>query len=152
MEKRVFFMVTLLVTAGMAMAQGQGPRGGKGEKQDPKVQAERRTERMAKELSLNDTQKQQVLELNLAQAQQRAECKPTTPPTEGEKPAKPTAEEREKFSKEREAQCAAYDAKLKTILTPEQYTKFTEQKASCDKKGKGGKDKKKGGERKQKNS
>ena len=150
MEKIVFLMVTLLMTAGMAMAQGQGPRGRKGEQQDPKVQAERRTERMVKALSLTDAQKQQVLELNLAEAEKRAECKPTKPATEGEKPAKPTAEEREKRRQEMETQRTAYDAKLKTILTPEQYTNYTEQKANRDKKDKVGKDTKQGDERKQK--
>ena len=33
---------------------------------EPKVRAERMTERMVKEYSLNDTQKQQLLEANLA--------------------------------------------------------------------------------------
>ena len=155
MKKIFFIMVTLLVTAGMAMAQGpgpKGPRGERGEKQDPKVQAEQKTERMAKTLLLNDAQKQQVLELNLAEAEKRAELRPTTPPAEGEKPAKPSAEEREKRRQEMEAQRAAYDAKLKTILTPEQYTKFSERKNNQEKGSKDKKGKKKGGDRKQKNS
>ena len=58
MKRIVFFMVTLFLMGGVMMAQG--PRDGK--KMDPKARAEKMTERMAKELSLNDTQKQQLLE------------------------------------------------------------------------------------------
>ena len=138
----------------MARAQGKGPKDGKGEKMDPKAKAELVTEKMAKDLSLTDKQKQQVLELNITEFTGKAECKAKpVAPAEGQAPQKPTQEEREKMRAEREACRAAYDAKLKTILTPEQYTKFTEQQNKNNKDGKkGGKDKKgnKGGERKQK--
>ncbi len=156
MKKVVFMMVALLMTAGMAMAQGRGEKGG--ENADPKVRAERRTERMVKELSLNDTQKQQLLDLNLAEAQKLAECKakPATPPAEGQQPAKMTQEEREQKRQAMEAQRAAYNEQLQKILTPEQYAKYTEKQKDCNKKGKDGKKKGKdakcSGDKKQKKS
>ena len=151
MKKIFFIMVTLLVTTTMVMAQGKGPKDGKQEKVDPKVRAERVTERMTKDLSLTDKQKQQVLELNLASFTQKAENKPMPKPkVEGEAPAKLTKEQREEMRSEREAERTAYDAKLKFILTPEQYTKYTELQAKrkdADKKGPKDGKKNKGGDR-----
>lgn len=152
MKKIVYLMMAFLMTAGMAMAQGNGHRGGKPEQKDPKVRAERQTERLAKELSLTDAQKKQVLDLNMERMQNKAECKLTKDAAKGENKTKPTAEEREKMREQKKANCSAYDAKMKSILTPEQYTKLTEMKANRDKKGKGenGKrGKERGGERKQ---
>ena len=63
MKRISFLLVALLMVGGMAMAQG--PRRG-GQNMDPKERAERMTERMAKEYSLNETQKKQLLEANMA--------------------------------------------------------------------------------------
>ena len=154
MKKIFFVMMTLLMSASMIMAQGRGPKDGKQENVDPKVRAERMTERMAKDLSLNDTQKAELLKLNLAEVEKRAECKanPQTPPSEGENPAKLTDEQRQQMRAEREAQRTAYNAQLQKILTPEQFTKYTEQEKNRDNKDKKGKDGKKGGDRKSKKS
>lgn len=62
MKKIGFLIVALLLTGGMAMAQG--PRNGN--KMNPKERAERMTERMAKEYSLNEAQKKDLLEANMA--------------------------------------------------------------------------------------
>jgi hypothetical protein len=57
MKKIGFLIVALLLTSGMAMAQGM--RNGK--KMDPKERAEKMTERMAKEYSLNEAQKKRLI-------------------------------------------------------------------------------------------
>lgn len=62
MKRIVLLIVTVFLMGGMVMAQ-QARRGDK--MADPKVRAERMTERMAKEYSLNDMQKKQLLEANL---------------------------------------------------------------------------------------
>lgn len=63
MKRIVFMLVAAFLMGGMAMAQ-HARRSDK--MPDPKVRAERMTERMVKEYSLNDTQKQQLMEANLA--------------------------------------------------------------------------------------
>lgn len=63
MKRIIMIMVAAFLMGGMVMAQ-HARRGGK--MPEPKVRAERMTERMAKEYSLNDTQKKQLLEANLA--------------------------------------------------------------------------------------
>lgn len=54
MKRIVFWMVALLLMSGMAMAQGN--RQGGRQQMDPKTRAERMTERMVKEYSLNEDQ------------------------------------------------------------------------------------------------
>lgn len=63
MKKIVLMLMAAFFMGGMVMAQHVR----RGEKMpDPKVRAERMTERMAKEYSLDDNQKKQLLEANLA--------------------------------------------------------------------------------------
>lgn len=62
MKRILLILVAVFMASGMIMAQ-EAQRGKR--KADPKVRAERMTERMAKEYSLNDMQKKQLLEANL---------------------------------------------------------------------------------------
>lgn len=63
MKKFVLIGMAAFLMGGMAMAQQPENRDDK--RPDPKVRAERMTERMVEEYSLNDTQKKQLLEANL---------------------------------------------------------------------------------------
>lgn len=62
MKRIILIMVATFFMGGLVMAQ-HARRGDK--MPDPKVRAERMTERMVKEYSLDDTQKKQLLEANL---------------------------------------------------------------------------------------
>lgn len=149
--KKVALLLVVVLMSGLAMAQQS--RGDKQKNMDPKAKAEQRTERMAKSLSLTDAQKQKVLELNIAEAQQLEANRPEKPAKDQQNTEAAKAE-RQKWQEKKQADKTAYNAKLKTILTPEQYTKYTEIQAkrdstdNCKKDGKrqGGKDgKNKGG-------
>ena len=70
MKRIVFWMVALLLMSGVAMAQGN--RQGGRQQMDPKARAERMTERMVKEYSLNEDQKQQLQDVNLTWVQKMA--------------------------------------------------------------------------------
>lgn len=118
MKKIGFLIVALLLTGGMAMAQG--PRNGK--KMDPKERAERMTERMAKEYSLNEAQKKDLLEANMAFTEKMANR------------AEDKKAEREELRKEMQNNRDAYDAKLKKILTEEQYAAYSKKQAERQKK------------------
>lgn len=106
------------------------------------------TERMAKEYSLNETQKKQLLEANMAlmekmgtrpgkmkpemrqgkegqsQAIDSCTCK-----QDKRKAPRMSKEDREKMRQEMKASREAYDASLKKIMTKEQYEAYTKQKA-----------------------
>ena len=118
MKKIGFLIVALLLTGGMAMAQG--PRNGK--KMDPKERAEKMTERMAKEYSLNEAQKKDLLEANMALTEKMANR------------AEDKKAEREELRKEMQNNRDAYDAKLKKILTEEQYAAYSKKQAERQKK------------------
>lgn len=98
-------MIALLLMGSMAMAQGH--RKGGNREVDPKERAERMTERMAKELSLNDAQKKELLNANMDLV----------------------GKDREKIREEMKASRDAYDAQLKKILTKDQYADYTKKKA-----------------------
>ena len=146
MKRIVFWMVALLLMSGVAMAQGN--RQGGRQQMDPKTRAERMTERMVKEYSLNETQKKQLLEANMAlmekmgtrpgkmkpemrqgkegqsQATDSCTCK-----QDKRKAPRMSKEDREKMRQEMKASREAYDASLKKIMTKEQYEAYTKQKA-----------------------
>ena len=61
MKRIVLIWMAAFLMGGMAMAQHARHSD---KMPEPKVRAERMTERMVKEYSLNDTQKQQLLEAN----------------------------------------------------------------------------------------
>ena len=71
MKRIVLIWMAAFLMGGMAMAQHARHSD---KMPEPKVRAERMTERMVKECSLNDTQKQQLLEANLALVEKMGEC------------------------------------------------------------------------------
>lgn len=145
MKRINFLMVTLLLMGGMAMAQGSR-RGGGDKQMDPKARAERMTERMVKEYSLNEDQKKQLLDANLAMLEQMKRPEGATSEMKRDKKAdadetkapKMTKEDREKMFQEKKASREAYDAQVKKILTPEQYDAYAKQQAERQKKMKEG--------------
>ena len=116
--KRFFLIMTLaLLTGGIVFAQN--PRRGNGnEKMDPKERAERMTERIVKEYSLNDAQKQQLLEASKAYMEKMGDM----PMQRGDKDADKSKADarREEMKTAREA----YDAQIQKILTKEQYADY----------------------------
>lgn len=156
MKRISLLMVALLMIGGLAMAQGQ--RKGDDKRMDPKARAERMTERMVKEYSLNDTQQKQLLEVNLAMVEKtgsrsegmksgvkqgkKDKCTQVTDSCcskkEGKKAPKMTKEDREKMRSEANASREAYDVQLKKIMTKEQYNAYTQKQAERQQKMKEG--------------
>lgn len=127
MRRIVFLMVTLFMMGGVVMAQGQRD----GKKMDPKARAEQMTERMVKGYSLNDAQKKQLLELNLAQVQKMGERMSSmhSGKKDAQKAPEMTKEDRQKMRDEMKANSEAYNAQLQKIMTKEQYDSYTKKKA-----------------------
>ena len=112
MKKIVFLAATLFIFfAIIANAQQRGPR----EHMTPEQQATRMVERLTEELKLDENQQKELQTYFTEQFQKRQE------EFEKNRPAPENREAmREKMEKEREAT----DAKLKEVLTEEQYNTY----------------------------
>ena len=64
MKKASILWIVLLMVSTLTMAQGNAKKGNK--QVDPKARAEQMTERMAKEYTLSDSQKEELLKVNMA--------------------------------------------------------------------------------------
>ncbi|MDC8005713.1 hypothetical protein POV27_16765 [Aureisphaera galaxeae] len=125
--KNVVLIVCLFVTVGYSFAQGQRPErdGERGKRMEimkdltPEQRAELKTKRMTLDLDLTDGQQQQVKVLLLEEEKNRPS------PEERKKNKKElTSEEFYNKSIERLDAQIAMKAKLKEILSQEQYEKF----------------------------
>jgi len=92
---------------------------GTGERRTPEQRATRITEKMAQELTLNEAQKKQILEINLEYAKKR----------ESEMAArKADAEARKAEIEAQKAEMKEQDSKLQQVLTEEQRSKWVKLK------------------------
>lgn len=143
MKKIVLVLMAAFLMGGMAMAQerGEGRRGGD-RKMDPKEMAQRMTDRMAKEYSLNEDQKKQLLEINQQMMEKMGQGRPGPGMRPGGKDGQRpelTDEQKAEMEKKRaemEAAQKEYNEKLQTILTKEQFEDY--QKKQQDRGRRGG--------------
>lgn len=112
MKKIVFLAATLFMFFAIsANAQQRGPR----EHMTPEQQATRMIERLTEELKLDENQQKELQTYFTEQFQKRQE--------EFEK-NRPTPENREAMREKMEKEREATDAKLKEVLTEEQYNTY----------------------------
>ena len=121
-------LVMALMCVGMtAFAQenmeGRGGRGG----MDPAKRTEMQAQKMQKDLGLNDGQVAKLKEVLNQQAQAR-EAKRAEMEKLRASGQKPTEAQRTEMREKMETERTAFDAQLKSILTPEQYTKWQTMK------------------------
>lgn len=136
MKRIVFWMVALLLMSSAVMAQGNR-RGAA--PVDSKTRAERMTERMVKEYSLSDEQKQKLQVANLAWVEKMSANQGARAGSQKDsKVAKVTKEEREKRMAEMKKSREEYDAQLKKIMTKDQYDAYTKKQAEREKQMKEG--------------
>lgn len=136
MKRIVFWMFALLLMSSAVMAQGN--RRGEAP-MDSKTRAERLTERMVKEYSLNNEQKQKLQVANLAWVEKMAANQVGRPGQQKDgNAAKMTKEEREKRMAEMKKSREEYDAQLKKILTKDQYDAYTKKQVEREKQMKDG--------------
>ena len=124
MKRIAFLMIALFMIGGVVMAQGQ------------------RGERMVKEYSLNDVQKKQLLEVNLARCEKMDTRMSMRPDVNGKKDGKKapqmTKEEREKMRAEMKNANDEYNAQLQKIMTEEQYASYTKKQSEREQRMKEG--------------
>lgn len=142
--KKISLTLLVVMLCGM-MVFAQGRPGKYGRKNiTPKEHAERMTNRMAQELSLSDEQKDQVKDVNLAFCKQMQECrknkkalnrvccgKDTASLSDDARRslAKVSRKEMRKLNEYAKSARLSRNAKLKEILTAEQYATLEERQA-----------------------
>ena len=142
MKRSYLLMIALLFVGSMAMAQNQDDNNSGNQRRqapDAAQMATRKTNRMAKELNLTDSQKAQVLKLN---QEYGAKMQPAGRPQmqqgqEGDNSQNQNGESANKVQKMgkgnkggNKAIREEYNAKLKAILTEEQYNTYTKNEQS----------------------
>lgn len=117
------FIAALLFVGIVSFAQdiNQKPTRDQKEKLTPEQRNEKHLQKLTSELSLDKKQQDQVKQL-LAERSAKAE---KFKEANKDRKTKPTAAEKDAFKKQMETEKAANDAKMKTILNADQYTKWT---------------------------
>ncbi|GAA6766103.1 hypothetical protein AAFH68_20430 [Flavobacterium sp. CGRL1] len=132
--KKLFIAAMLFVgIAGFAQDTDQKPEREQRERMTPEQRNEKQLQKLTSELSLDADQQAQVKQL-LAERSAKAEKLRAERKDKKDSGTKPTAAEREALKNELKAEKDANDAKMKTILTADQYTKWhTLQEKNKDK-------------------
>ena len=127
MKKLLILFAAFALTTGIASAQtdnlssqGSMARGGmgRGMQRSPEQMAEARAKQLTTQLGLNAEQTEKVRQLTLTQAQQMQEMRTKVAGT-GDRTA---------MRSNMQAAREQYDTQLKGILTPEQYTKYSQMR------------------------
>jgi hypothetical protein len=127
------FIAALLFVGVVSFAQdiNQKATRDQREKLTPEQRNEKHLQKLTSELSLDKKQQEQVKQL-LAERSAKAE---KFRDAKKDSKTKPTEAEREAFKKQMDTEKAANDAKMKSILNADQYTKWTTLKKDHERKG-----------------
>jgi len=131
-------IAALLVVSVSAFAQEQAKPEGKPkrEKQTPEQRSQAQLDKLTKELTLNPQQQEQIKPIL---AEQNAKLEAFRAERMGGNAKELSASERDALRTKRQEDKKATDAKLQTILTPEQFKKMKEiEKANMDRMREGG--------------
>ncbi|WPO76908.1 hypothetical protein [Flavobacterium sp. KACC 22761] len=122
--KKLFIVAMLFVgVASFAQDMAQKPARDQKERMTPEQRNEKQLQKLTSELTLDANQQAQVKQL-LADRSAKAEKMREARQASKDSGTKPTAAEREAFKKDMIAERDANDAKMKSILNADQYTKW----------------------------
>ena len=122
--KKLFIAAMLFVgIASFAQDMGQKPSREGRERMTPEQRNEKQLQKLTSELNLDASQQAQVKQL-LADRSSKAEKFREARKEKKDSNTKPTAAEKAAFKKQMEDEVAANDAKMKSILKADQYTKW----------------------------
>jgi hypothetical protein len=122
--KKLFIAAMLFIgVASFAQDTDQKPEREHKEKLTPEQRNEKQLQKLTTELSLDASQQAQVKQL-LTERSAKAESFKEARKAKKENNEKLTAEEKAAFKKQMEDEVAANDAKMKSILKADQYTKW----------------------------
>ncbi|RKR09169.1 hypothetical protein C8C83_0785 [Flavobacterium sp. 90] len=122
--KKLFIAALLFIgVASFAQEADQKPPREQRERLTPEQRSDKQLKKLTSELNLDANQQAQVKQL-LADRNAKAEKFKETRKAKKDSDVKPTAAEKEAFKKEVIAERDANDAKMKSILNADQYTKW----------------------------
>jgi len=122
--KKLFIAALLFIgVASFAQEADQKPTREQKERLTPEQRSDKQLKKLTSELNLDANQQAQVKQL-LADRNAKAEQFKEARKAKKDSNVKPTAAEREAFKKEVMAERDANDAKMKSILNADQYTKW----------------------------
>jgi len=127
MKRFVLALAAVMMLSLTVNAQDNHRRQGRQMSKEEMIQ--RRTDRLAEDLGLNDSQKAALLKLNTEYADKLGNgMRPRTgvrkERTDSVKKERPSAEQMQKLREEMQATRDSYNAELKKIVTEEQYAKY----------------------------
>lgn len=123
MKKLLIAAMLLVGIASFAQDADQKPAREHKERMTPEQRNEKQLQKLTSELSLDANQQAQVKQL-LAERSAKAEKFREARQDQKDSNTKPTAAEKAAFKKQMEDEVAANDAKMKSILKADQYTKW----------------------------
>ncbi|WP_026730456.1 hypothetical protein [Flavobacterium denitrificans] len=123
MKKLIIAAMLFVGVASFAQDMAQKPARDQRERMTPEQRNEKQLKKLTSELTLDANQQAQVKQL-LADRSAKAEKLREARQANRDSNTKPTAAEREAFKKEMLAEKDANDAKMKSILNADQYTKW----------------------------
>ncbi|WJS96605.1 hypothetical protein NYQ10_09110 [Flavobacterium johnsoniae] len=123
MKKLLIAVMLLVGIASFAQDADQKPARDHKERMTPEQRNEKQLQKLTSELSLDANQQAQVKQL-LADRSAKAEKFREARKDQKDSNTKPTAAEKAAFKKQMEDEVAANDAKMKSILKADQYTKW----------------------------
>lgn len=123
MKKLLIAALLFVGIASFAQDADQKPQREQRERLTPEQRNEKQLQKLTTELSLDANQQAQVKQL-LAERSAKAEKFREAREAKKDSDVKPTAAEREAFKNELKAEKDANDAKMKSILNADQYTKW----------------------------
>jgi protein CpxP len=123
--KKLFIAALLFVgIAGFAQETDQKPSRDHKEKMTPEQRNEKQLQKLTSELTLDANQQAQVKQLLADRSAKAEKFREDRKAARKESNTKLTAEEKATFKKQMEDEVAANDAKMKSILKADQYTKW----------------------------
>ncbi|MGL2988386.1 hypothetical protein ACSVH5_12425 [Flavobacterium sp. RSSA_27] len=122
--KKVIMAALLVVSLScVAQQKKERPNRNEMEKMTPEQRQEKHLNKLTKDLNLDSKQKEEVKKLLAEQGTKAADFKAKRDAIKDDQTPE-SAKERKELAKKMKAEKEAMDAKMKSILTPEQFTKW----------------------------
>lgn len=128
MKKVIMLAVLLIGLNGMAQQRRERPNRDQMEKLTPEQRQEKQLKRLTSDLDLNTKQQEEVKKLMVEQNSKMVDLRAEREAAKNEQ-ALANSKERKEMAVKMKAEKEAHDAKMKKILSPEQFTKWENNRA-----------------------
>ncbi|OAZ02787.1 hypothetical protein [Flavobacterium succinicans] len=127
MKKLIMAAFLVVSLSSVAQERRERPNRDEMEKMTPEQRQEKHLKKMTTDLNLNAKQQEEVKKLMAEQGKKAADFKAKRD-AKKEEQLLASAKERKEMAEKMKAEKEAMDAKMKAILTPEQYTKWEKER------------------------